>query len=64
MVQITDIVTCMTAIADQTNMLAVNPNIETARTGEAGEGFAVVAKEVRSVGKETRGAVADIVDIL
>ncbi len=62
--EISKFVEVITQISSQTNMLALNASIESARAGEQGKGFAVVAQEIRNLAEGSQKAAKDIAALI
>lgn len=58
------IIDTVTFLADQSAALAINASIEASRAGEAGQGFAAVAREVRALANDSRRATAEVREVL
>jgi len=63
-VAVGDIVSTVTDLAEQSNLLAVNASIEAAKAGDNGKGFAVVAQEIRTLAEQSKESTKQVRAIL
>jgi methyl-accepting chemotaxis protein len=61
---VSQIITTVNELAEQSNLLALNASIEAARAGDEGRGFAVVAREIRGLADQSRQATSQVRTIL
>lgn len=59
-----EIITTVSDLAEQSNLLSVNASIEAAKAGDQGKGFTVVAQEVKSLAEQSKQAVSQVRTIL
>ena len=62
--EIDQIISVISNVSEQTNLLSLNASIEAARAGEAGKGFAVVANEIRNLSDNTNNSLQNIGQII
>lgn len=62
--RISEAVTLITSIAEETNLLSLNASIEAARAGEQGRGFAVVARQIQKLAEQSNESAGSIAEII